>query len=101
MDKALFFEKDGKNYIKYRDRYANLNLGNLESLKKVLKLPYALQFYGLQKDIIANIMFDMYNADAECELKEYPYDKKNKKTKYAAIYRVKEQEKTVEGKGSK
>lgn len=24
MDKALFFEKDGKNYIKYRDRYANL-----------------------------------------------------------------------------
>ena len=58
-------------------------------MKKVLKLPYVFQFYGLQKDTIANIMFDMHNDAANCELKEYPYDKKNKKSKYAAIYRVK------------
>lgn len=90
MDKVLFYEKNGKNYFKYNDVTVNLNEENLEKLKGMLTLPYKLQFYGLKKIIIANIMFDMYNYDAESELKEYPYDKKNKKTKYAAIYRKKE-----------
>ena len=94
MDKVLFFEKNGKNYLKYRDKVVLITEKNLEALKKLLVLPYKLLFYGIKKDIIANIMFDMYNENAECELKEYPYDKKNKKSKYAAIYLEKEQEKT-------
>lgn len=65
---------------------------NLEKLKEMLILPYSLQFYGLRKIVIANIMFDMYNRDADCNLKEYPYDKQNRKTKYAAIYTKKEKE---------
>ena len=97
MDKALFFEKNGKNYLKYRDKVVLITEKNLEILKKLLDLPYKLLFYGIKKDIIANIMFDMHNDAAECELKEYSYDKKNKKSKYAAIYRAKEQEKENEG----
>ena len=90
MDKVLFYEKNGKNYFKYNDMTVNLNEENLEKLKGELVLPYALQFYGLRDMTIANIMFDMYNYDAECEFREYPRDKKNRKTKYAAIYREKE-----------
>ena len=93
MEKVLFFERNGKNYLEYRDRIVLISEKNLEILKKLLIPPDTLQFYGLKKDIIANIMFDMHNDDAICELKEYPYDKKNKKRKYAAIYMAKEHEK--------
>lgn len=86
MEQVLFYEKNGKNYFKYDGIILELCDENLEKLKEMLTLPYALQFYGLKKIIIANIMFDMYNHDANSELKEYPYDKQNKKTKYAAIY---------------
>ena len=94
VEKVLFYEKNGKYYFKYNDMVVDLSEENLEKLKDMLTLPYALQFYGLKKIIIANIMFDMYNFDAESELKEYEYDKKNRKTRYAAIYRKKEKELT-------
>ena len=90
----LFYEKNGRHYFKYNNKTVELSEENLEKLKETLTLPYALQFYGLRKIVIANIMFDMYNMDANSELREYPYDKNNRKTKYAAIYRKKEIELT-------
>ena len=92
MEKVLFYEKNGRHYFKYNDMVLELKEENLEKLKEMLILPYSLQFYGLRKIVIANIMFDMYNHDADCNLKEYPYDKQNRKTKYEAIYTKKEKE---------
>ena len=91
MDKVLFFENKGKHYFKYNGVVKYLNEENLEKLKGVLMLPYSLQFYGLKKIVIANIMFDMYNYDANSELKEYPYDKQNRKTRFEVIYIKKEE----------
>ncbi len=91
MDKVMFYEKDGVNYIRYNNDKVLLNEENLENLKEKLTLPYTLQFYGLKKMTIANIMFDMYNSEANTDLREYEYDKKNRKTRYAAIYTKKEE----------
>lgn len=90
MEKILFYEKNGNYYFKHNGTVIDLTEENLEKLKEELTLPYAFLFYGLKKITIANIMFDMYNSEANTELAEYEYDKKYKKTRYAAIYRKKE-----------